>query len=150
MSDYFQITVTEAARGALDQESKDFLAEMGWYEEDMARWIIVSPEQAEDYFDIDAADITNGIRNFESPLKLIMHFEEVGQSRESLTVDFLVREVAPLIRQGNSDKGYIVPDDIAYQMERELTFLADEAIPPGTGNAVNWFRAELARFLGSN
>lgn len=145
---YFQIKISEGARREMDDESKEFMADLGWYEEDLDIWLVVNATVAEDYFDLDSGVIAGAITEYAvagEPCKLIMCFDEVGESKESLIVEFVVREVPALIRQGNSDKGFIVSDDIAFQMEREMRFIAEELIPPNGGEACNWFRGELSR-----
>jgi hypothetical protein len=150
MNDFFQIKITDRAREQMDQESKEFMADLGWYEEDMGRWIIVNSIVAEDYFDLSVDEIRQGIevwRMQDGEFRSLMYFEHVGESKESLVIEFNIREVPALARYGNSGKDFIVPDDIAFQMEREMKYIAEESIPPGGGEACNWFQSEVARFF---
>lgn len=135
MSDinYFQVKIKRCETRAVRLVAEDH-GLSSW------AWVIRSATWCEDYFDLDKKDIETVIDEFESSSSLLM---ELGD--EDL-VDLFIRRVPGLVRQGNMDKGFIVPDDIAYQMTSELEMLAEEGIPPGTGDAINWFREAIAEF----
>jgi hypothetical protein len=138
MSDYFQVKIVSD----LHAEGKEQMEQLGLSDD---YWVIRNAMWCEDYLDCDREDIEHHVAQNQvagRDAKMVIS----DNSEDCILVEVIVREVPPLVRQGNSNKGYILHDDIAEQMATEIRDIGEEGIPPGSGEACNWFRAELERF----
>lgn len=135
---YFQVKVSTAI---VDPKITEVIDSLGLSSE---RWSIENATWCEDYFDLDASEIDNGcgFHMFAgTQLKLITFLFD-----EDVLVEMFVRRVPPLTRQGNADIGFLLSDDIAYQIAHEAKMISEEGIPPGTGDALNWFRDAITEY----
>lgn len=110
-------------------------------------WVIRNAMWCEDYFDIDHEEIAHlcEIEPRDDYRTMVIS----DNSEDGQLVVCYVREVPPLIRQGNSEHVFIIPDDTAYQITRELIDIANEAVPPDSGDAASWFCSEIERFASN-
>lgn len=129
---YYQVRIKNAGSETTRRE----MAEHGIVGE---HWLLVDDAWVERMFDLDEGDIKRAIDHWGGECYMLC--VEIEGAAE-----VYVREVAPLVRQGNGDKGFIVPDDIAIQMTSEFWALREGSMDPEDPNALNWFAEEVERF----
>jgi hypothetical protein len=140
MSDFFQIKIVGVSAERLPGQACCAAEQMGLSAD---YWVVRNAMWCEDYLDRDREDIENHVTVNEAYGRQATLYLDLGWSRGSALV-VAIRNVPALVRQGNSDRGFIVSDDIANQMASEIKVMVEGEL--ASGPASEWFANAVRQF----